>query len=168
MGESPTRLLALARPDAGSVVVAERWKPATRRRYPRRMPTARGQFTVTLTPQDDPAGSLADAFARFLIVKRFQGDLVGTSRAQMLSYRCAEPSSAGYVALEVVDAELAGRRGRFVFLHRGVMDRGTPTLDLSIVPDSGTDGLSGISGALRILIRDGRHDYEFDYELPSP
>jgi hypothetical protein len=131
------------------------------------MITARGHFAVTLAPQDDPAGSLAESFARFLIAKRFEGDLVGDSRAQMLSYRCAEPSSAGSVALEVVDAELAGRRGRFVFLHRGVMDRGTPSLELTVVPDSGTEGLSGIRGSLRILIRDGRHDYEFDYELPA-
>ncbi len=130
------------------------------------MPTARGQFAVTLTPQDDPAGSLAASFARFLIAKRFEGDLVGGSRAQMLSYRCTEPGSAGYVALEVVDAELGGRRGSFVFLHRGVMDRGSPTLELTVVPDSGTGGLSGIAGSFRILIRDGRHDYEFDYELP--
>lgn len=132
------------------------------------MTTARGQFFVTLIPQDDPAGSLAESFGRLLIAKRFEGDLHGTSRAQMLSYRCAEPGSAGYVALEVVDAELAGRRGRFVFLHRGVMDRGTPSLDLTVVPDSGTGGLSGITGTLRILITDGRHDYEFDYALPPP
>lgn len=130
--------------------------------------TARGQFAVTLTPVDDPAGSLAESFARFLVSKRFEGDLVGSSRAQMLSFRSAEPTSAGYVALDVVDGELAGRRGRFVLLHRGTMDRGAPSLEITVVPDSGTEGLSGIRGSLRILVREGRHDYEFDYELPEP
>ena len=36
-----------------------------------------------------------------------------------------------------------------------------------IVPDSGSEGLTGISGRLRIRIDEGRHFYELDYELPE-
>ena len=42
-----------------------------------------------------------------------------------------------------------------------------PDLTVTVVPDSGTEGLAGISGRLGIEIRDGKHFYELDYELPA-
>jgi hypothetical protein len=76
--------------------------------------------------------------------------------------------SAVYVAIERVSGLLHGREGTFVLHHRGVMDRGRPELSVSVVPDSGTGALAGISGEFRITIRDGRHFYEFEYQLPDP
>jgi hypothetical protein len=38
---------------------------------------------------------------------------------------------------------------------------------ITVVPDSGTDELSGISGTMNIIIADGKHSYEFDYSLPG-
>jgi hypothetical protein len=35
------------------------------------------------------------------------------------------------------------------------------------VPDSGTDGLAGLAGKLAINIVDGKHFYDFDYQLPD-
>jgi len=49
-----------------------------------------------------------------------------------------------------------------------VMTRGTPSLSVVVVPDSGTDGLLGLSGTLQITISDGRHDYRLAYSLPDP
>jgi hypothetical protein len=74
--------------------------------------------------------------------------------------------SAGYVAIERVTATLAGRSGSFVLQHSGSMDRGAQRLSITVVADSGTGGLAGISGELRITITGGKHFYEFEYSLP--
>lgn len=47
------------------------------------------------------------------------------------------------------------------------MNRGAQALTVSTVPDSGTEGLSGISGKLTIDIVDGKHFYTFNYSLPE-
>jgi len=125
---------------------------------------AKGSFTVDLKPLDDP-GLLEAGIGRMSIDKRFEGDIVGTSRGQMTSAMGNVKGSAGYVALERVTATLAGRSGSFVFLHRGLMDRGTPSLDIEVVPDSGTGELSGLKGRFKLQIVEGRHLYEFEYEL---
>ena len=99
--------------------------------------------------------------------KCFHGDLQATALGQMLATRTPTPGSAAYVALDRVTGTLHGNTGSFSLHHSGSMDRGTPTLDIVIVPDSGTGSLLGISGRLRIRIEDGRHFYELDYELPD-
>ena len=63
----------------------------------------------------------------------------------------------------VVAGTLGGRSGSFVLQHSGTMTRGTPTLSVTLVPDSGTGELRGINGAMTIDIRDGKHFYTFDY-----
>jgi hypothetical protein len=47
------------------------------------------------------------------------------------------------------------------------MDRGAPTLVVTVVPDSGTDGLAGLNGRMTIRIEGGKHFYDFDYALPD-
>jgi hypothetical protein len=47
------------------------------------------------------------------------------------------------------------------------MNRGTPELNIIVVPVSGTGKLSGLSGNMRIIIADGKHSFEFDYSLPD-
>ena len=63
---------------------------------------------------------------------------------------------------------LEGKTGTFALQHSGTMTRGTPTLAISVVPDSGTGQLAGIAGTMTIVIADGKHSYEFEYTLPSP
>ena len=124
---------------------------------------ARGTFEVTLAPQP----GLADAVpGRMTIDKRFQGDLEGTSQGQMLAAQTTVQGSAGYVAIERVRGTLAGRTGTFVLQHSGLMDRGKPELSIAVVPDSGTEGLTGLRGRMTILIEGGRHSYDFEYSLP--
>jgi hypothetical protein len=45
------------------------------------------------------------------------------------------------------------------------MNRGTPSLVISIVPDSGTDQLDGLRGTMSIRIEDGKHFYDLTYTL---
>ncbi|MDQ3282696.1 MAG: DUF3224 domain-containing protein, partial [Acidobacteriota bacterium] len=74
--------------------------------------------------------------------------------------------SAGYVAIERVTGTLHGRTGSFAMQHFGTMNRGEPSLNITIIPDSGTDQLTGISGRMNIIIAEGKHSYELDYTLP--
>jgi hypothetical protein len=36
-----------------------------------------------------------------------------------------------------------------------------------VVPDSGTGQLAGLTGTMEIIIKDGKHSYEFDFALPE-
>jgi hypothetical protein len=131
---------------------------------------AKGEFVVTLLPLD--VEGLAESaihgskLGRMSINKTISGGLVGTTVGQMLSAMTDVKGSAGYVALEQVAGELDGKKGSFVLQHTGTMNRGTPTLSVTVVPDSGTGELLGLSGAFAITIADGKHSYEFTYTLP--
>lgn len=124
---------------------------------------ARGTFEVKLTPQATDAADLG----RMSIDKQFHGDLEAASKGEMLSAMGSVQGSAGYVAIEKVTGSLKGRSGTFVLQHNGIMNRGTPQLTISVVPDSGTGQLEGLSGTMTIEIADGKHSYSFEYTLPG-
>ncbi|HSC30375.1 MAG TPA: DUF3224 domain-containing protein [Gemmatimonadaceae bacterium] len=126
---------------------------------------AAGPFEVSLkplTPYDQAPGS---RIARMSLDKRYRGDLEATSVGEMLSAGTAVSGSAAYVAIERVTGTLDGRDGSFALSHIASMTRGAPDLRISVVPDSGTDGLAGISGTMQIDISGGKHSYRFEYRL---
>lgn len=131
------------------------------------MSHATGTFEVKLNPQ--PADEYADGamLGRMSIDKRFDGDLEGTTKGQMLTGMTSVKGSAGYVAIERVTGTLAGRSGSFILQHSGTMDRGAPSLSVTVVPDSGTEQLAGLAGSMQIDITAGVHSYRFDYTLPD-
>ena len=124
---------------------------------------ASGSFDVKLNPQppDD------SALGRLTIDKTFRGDLEGTSKGQMLAASTDVPGSAGYVALERVTGTLHGRSGTFVLQHTGTMTRGDAELSVTVVPDSGTGQLTGLTGRMTIDIVEKKHFYKFDYTIPD-
>jgi len=124
---------------------------------------AEGEFIVKIVPQSEERN--IPLFGRMTIDKEFKGDLSGTSQGQMLSTGTAVPNSAGYVAIEKVTGTLHGRKGSFVLQHHAIMNKGEPSLSITVVPDSGTDELISISGKLDIIRKDGKHYYQFDYSL---
>jgi Protein of unknown function (DUF3224) len=126
---------------------------------------ATGTFEVVMTPQPPYETGDGISLSRITIQKTFQGALQGTSRVEMLAAGTSMPGSAGYVAIERVQGTLDGRTGSFVLQHSGTMNRGAPQLTVSVVPDSGTAQLEGISGIFTIDIRDGKHFFTFDYRL---
>jgi hypothetical protein len=127
---------------------------------------ARGEFVVRLAPLAFE-GQVDDArMRRMSIDKTIVGDLVATTAGQMLSAMTAVQGSAGYVAIERVEGALHGRQGAFVLQHSGTMNRGSPSLLVTVVPDSGSGDLAGLAGVFNIIIADGRHSYEFTYSLP--
>jgi hypothetical protein len=126
------------------------------------MSRASGTFAVQLKPQDDGPETV---LGRMTIDKQFQGDLVATSKGQMLMAGTSVEGSAGYVAIEKVEGTLGGRSGSFFLQHSGTMTRGVGDLTINVIPDSGTGELVGLSGRMNIIIAaDGAHSYEFDYE----
>ena len=128
---------------------------------------ATGPFDVKLNPQPTYNTDQAALLGRMSIDKQFRGDLEGTSKGEMLTAGSAIKGSAGYVAIERVNGTLDGRAGGFALQHTGTMDRGLPSLVITVVPDSGVGDLEGLSGTMSITIVDGRHFYVLDYSLPG-
>ena len=126
---------------------------------------ASGTFEVKLAPQPAAAGIEAAKLGRMTIDKQFHGALEAHSLGEMLAAGTEVAGSAGYVAIERVTGTLHGRGGSFVLQHSGTMQRGEAQLSVSVVPDSGTGELAGLSGRMTIEIVPGEHRYRFDYNL---
>ena len=128
------------------------------------MSSATGTFQVKLIPQVTDGDA---RLGRLTIDKQFQGDLEATSKGEMLTGGTVVKGSAGYVAIELVTGKLHGRSGSFLLQHTGTMERGKPSLSVTVVPDSGTDELTGLAGKMAINIADGKHSYELQYTLET-
>ena len=128
---------------------------------------ATGTFTIESwddTPYDEQPGA---KLSRTHVTKTFQGDVQGTSTAELLMAG-AQEGSAAYVGLERVKASVHGRSGTFVLAHFATMTRGEGVLVLSVVPDSGTGELLGMTGEANIeRTPDGGHNFTLDYQLSS-
>jgi hypothetical protein len=127
---------------------------------------ASGTFEVKLNPLPTHNGAEGANLGRMSIDKRFRGDLDATSEGEMLSVVTSVKGSAGYVAIERVTGTLQGKRGGFVLQHSGTMNRGAPQLSITVVPDSGSEELAGLTGQMAITIINGSHSYDFEYRLP--
>lgn len=128
---------------------------------------ASGSFVVALKPQALEGIDASALLARLSIDKQISGELQATTQGAMLSAGTAVKGSAGYVAVERVTGTLHGRAGSFVLMHVGVMNRGVPSLSITVVPDSGTGELEGLEGTFKLQIVEGEHLYEMEYELPA-
>src|SRR6267142_650380 len=125
-----------------------------------------GNFDVKLTPEVLADKGADKSLARMSIDKQFHGDLEAASKGEMLSAVTAVKGSAGYVAMERVTGSLRGRKGSFVLQHSATMTRATPQLSIIVVPDSGTEELTGLAGTILINIAPGgQHCYDFEYTL---
>ncbi len=126
---------------------------------------ATGTFDVKLAAEQLKDTSDLN-LARLTLEKRYHGDLEATGRGEMLTAATPIQNSAGYVAIEKLTGKLHGRTGTFVLQHSATMNRGTPEMNIIVVPDSGTGELTGLSGRMKIVISGKKHSYEFEYQLP--
>jgi hypothetical protein len=124
---------------------------------------ASGTFDVKMNPQTDEGGD--PTIGRMTLDKQYHGPLEGTGKGQMLTGGTEVQGSGVYVAIERVTGKLDGKSGSFTLQHGGTMTRGVPALIITVVPDSGTDQLVGLTGKMMINIVDGKHFYEFEYGL---
>lgn len=130
------------------------------------MKHAIGTFDVTITPVQPVPDAVPGAPGRMLLSKTFHGGIEAIGAGEMLATMTPQQSGA-YVALEQVTGTVDGHAGSFAMVHRGVMNRGTQELSITIVPGSGTEALSGIAGVLHLTIEGGVHRYDLEYSLPS-
>ncbi|MEI9954479.1 MAG: DUF3224 domain-containing protein [Pseudomonadota bacterium] len=125
-----------------------------------------GTFEVTMNPEPPYDLNEGASIGRVSIKKQFSGDLRASSTVEMIGARSVlVKGSAGYVAIERVTGSLGGKSGSFVLQHSGTMTRGKGELHVSVVPDSATGELKGLSGRMTIEITDGNHSYAFDYSF---
>ena len=127
-----------------------------------------GSFDITRNAE--PPFDTADGvvLGRMRFDKTFHGPLAATSVVHMTSAMTSVKGSAGYVAVERITGSLEGKAGSFVVLHTGLMDRGAPSLTITVVPDSGTGELVGLAGEMAIEIVEGEHRYRMSYTLAEP
>ena len=129
------------------------------------MPTARGSFEVTIEPEPPYLEDGGLKLNLNLVNKQYSGDMVGSAQAHMLAAYTATPGSAGYVAIEHFAGTVDGKQGSLALQHSGTMGRGDASLSVTVVPDSGTGDLAGISGTLELNSGDQGHTYVFEYEF---
>jgi hypothetical protein len=131
---------------------------------------ASGPFDVKVMPQKpDTQVARTANLGRLSIDKQFHGDLEASGKGEMLATQTEVKGSAGYVALERVTGKLQGRTGSFVLQHSATMKRGTPESSVTVVPDSGTGELRGITGTMTLIVApDGSHSYEFEFRFEPP
>jgi hypothetical protein len=128
---------------------------------------ATGPFDVKLAPQSLSPVAEQSGLGRMSLDKQYHGALEATGAGEMLGFRDATIGSGGYVAMERVRGTLHGRAGSFVLQHSSTMTRGDPLQSITVVPDSGTDALVGLTGRMVVDIAPGgAHAYRFDYMLP--
>jgi len=128
-----------------------------------------GEFEVKIAAQtaDNPPAQAA-GLMRMAIDKTYHGDLAATGQGEMLASGDGRDSGA-YVALEKVSGTLQGKSGSFVLMHHAMLNHGVPeNWKVTVVRDSGTGELTGLTGEMTIRIADGKHYYSLDFTLPSP
>ncbi len=135
------------------------------------MPKAVSTFDVTSwdeTPYAEPDGG--PKMSRATVTKKFEGDLKGTSTAEVLLC-LSDPSDytagAGYIGSEVIQGSIADRSGSFVVMHGGLSGSDGNRTFGTIIEGSGRGDLRGIMGTVTIRRTDeGNHFIDIDYTLP--
>ncbi|UGQ45596.1 DUF3224 domain-containing protein [Massilia endophytica] len=129
------------------------------------MPLISGEFEVKMAAEPLAALTENSGIGRMTLDKRYTGPLDAVGKGEFLAYRSSVPTAAAYVAMEVVEGVLEGRKGSFALQHGGVMGGPYDGLRIIVVPDSGTGELEGLSGKIDIRRDGGKHFYDFDYTL---
>lgn len=131
-----------------------------------KMMRASGTFEVKLVPVGNDSTPEGPNLGRMSMDKTFQGDFVGVGRGEMITaMSVAVKESAAYSAVERLTGTLHGKKGGFALQHTGIMDRGKPSLNITVVPDSGTGELVGLTGKMEIIIEGKAHKYVFEYSV---
>jgi hypothetical protein len=101
------------------------------------------------------------------VTQRFEGDIAGDGSAQWLM--AYQPNgTARFVGLQLVDGEVAGRRGTFVLETTGEFDGAVARWEAGVVSGSSTGELAELTGRGRFEAPHGSQAfYELELELPE-
>jgi Protein of unknown function (DUF3224) len=131
------------------------------------MATINGRFQVASwdeSPYDERDGR---RLTRASVTQRFEGDIAGEGSAQwLMAYQT--DGTARFVGLQLVDGEVAGRRGTFVLETTGEFDGAVARWEAGVVSGSSTGELTELTGRGRFEAPHGSEaSYELELELPD-
>jgi hypothetical protein len=101
---------------------------------------------------------------RATVLKTFQGEVAGTSAAELLMVRAGDEGGEGYLATERITGRVGERTGSFVVQHGGVSSREVHQFGY-IVKDSGTGDLHGIVGTCHYAHDETGARFTLDYDI---
>jgi hypothetical protein len=126
-----------------------------------------GEFDIDDWKQEAYHDEDGVSLARATVTKTYRGAIAGTSVTDLLLNGGRVEGSMAYTGQELLRVTLDGRAGTFVLQHQAVSVRGAATpARASILADTGTGELDGISGSAEITQdAEGHHTLTLDYEL---
>ena len=125
------------------------------------MTTLRGSFHVASWNEDAYDECDGRRLTRASVTQRFDGDVAGDGAAQWLM--AYQPNgTARFVGLQLVDGQLAGRRGTFVLETAGQFDGQRARWEAKVVAGSSTGELADLTGAGSF---EAPHGSKASYEL---
>ncbi len=131
------------------------------------MATLNGGFQVASWDENAYDERDGRRLTRATVTQTFEGDITGEGRSESLM--AYQPNgSARFVGLQLVDAEVAGRRGTFVLETSGEFDGAVARWQARVVPGSATGELAELTGHGAFEAPHGsRASYELELELPE-
>jgi len=100
---------------------------------------------------------------RAKVSQLYEGDLSGEGSVEFLMSHTAN-ETASFVGIELITGTLSGKTGSFIIQHIGTFDSNGARSKWTILPDSGTDELAGISGDGSYTATGATVDMPFKYE----
>lgn len=115
--------------------------------------TVTASFEQTRWTEDDaetaPEGALRHTITDYAVSYNGDGNGAGITGSstinEVMVYR--SETSVPFVGFEFFKGEIDGRTGSVVFQHIGLFDETGANADVTVVPDTGTDDLEGLSGS---------------------
>src|SRR4051794_27009558 len=112
------------------------------------MATLNGSFEVASWDESPYEEREGRRLTRASVTQRFEGDIAGDGSAQWLMAYQPE-GTARVVGLQLVDGQVAGRRGTFVLETAGEFDGAVARWEANVVPGSSTGELAELTGGGR-------------------
>lgn len=127
---------------------------------------ATATFDITGWDEQPWHDDLGSRLTRAHVTKSYNGEIEGTSVAELLMAYTTEGTSRAYVGFEWIVGTIGGKTGGFVLHHTATTSFAGQAVSWSVVPDSGTGGLFGIRGEAQIVVPPrGKHTFTLDYVL---
>ncbi|GAA1690909.1 DUF3224 domain-containing protein [Fodinicola feengrottensis] len=129
---------------------------------------ATAAFTLDSWDQESVVEQAGGSIGQAAVTKTYSGELTGTSVTRLL-FGAGTEDSPGYAGFEIVTADLQGRKGTFMLHHNAARVGDDPDkgfFSLTVLANSGTGDLTGISGSAQITVAaDGGHTLDLDYTI---
>ncbi|MCX5126626.1 DUF3224 domain-containing protein [Streptomyces sp. NBC_00193] len=135
--------------------------------------------TPTLTPngftfkdwEEHPVGpeGVFPRLARATVTNAFTGALTAPATTCAYTVAYTGDSTGTFTGMELVTGTVDGREGAFVLEERGTFDATGTHCSFTVVPGSGTGGLTGLGGSGSFAHRygDTSVEYAFDYAFTA-